>query len=234
MASTFGITEAELKKYIRAKMDGKDVPSPLSKLPPNIKVEEPKIPTKEELQQAINQKIPSQKEIEGMAEQAISGKIPQIPNIWFTPPTLTFNTKKIILLDPFINLAKVHLLGTSGTMMVMAQYPPPAPPAPAIIPWQGYMVRNGPPIPPIVPPFKIPKGMPDDEKNNVTPEAEALAAQEAEKQAAQILTSLNQPVIVYGQPKTTPPKTENTLTITGGQTITDKTLTQNNINKNKC
>jgi hypothetical protein len=46
----------------------------------------------------------------------------------------------MVFLNPFINLAKVHLLGTSGTMMVMAQYPPPAPPAPAILMWSGYNV----------------------------------------------------------------------------------------------
>jgi hypothetical protein len=44
------------------------------------------------------------------------------------------------MLDPFVNVAKVHLMGTAGTMNVMAQYPPPAPPAPAIISWSGYNV----------------------------------------------------------------------------------------------
>jgi len=31
-------------------------------------------------------------------------------------------------------------MGVSGTMSVIAQYPPPAPPAPAIITWSGYRV----------------------------------------------------------------------------------------------
>jgi hypothetical protein len=34
----------------------------------------------------------------------------------------------------------LHLLGTSGTMSVLAQYPPPAPPAPAILSWSGYTI----------------------------------------------------------------------------------------------
>jgi hypothetical protein len=44
------------------------------------------------------------------------------------------------MLDPFVNLAKFHLMGTSGNMSVLAQYTPPAPPAPAILNWTGYKV----------------------------------------------------------------------------------------------
>ena len=61
-------------------------------------------------------------------------------DIFFIPPTLVLTPPTNIMLDPFVNLAKVHLMGTSGTMMVMAQYPPPAPPAPAILAWSGYNV----------------------------------------------------------------------------------------------
>jgi hypothetical protein len=88
----------------------------------------------------IKQKIPTKEELEAMAYDMIKGLIPNIPNIWFIPPTLIFSDQTIIFLNPFVNLAKFHLMGVSGTMMVMAQYPPPAPPAPAILNWNGYKV----------------------------------------------------------------------------------------------
>jgi len=88
----------------------------------------------------IKEKIPTKEELIAMAYELIRSKIPEIPNIWFVPPTLVFSPPTNILLDPFVTLAKFHLIGTSGTMSVMAQYPPPAPPAPAIINWTGYRV----------------------------------------------------------------------------------------------
>jgi hypothetical protein len=75
-----------------------------------------------------------------MAFDLIKGLIPNIPLIWFVPPTLVFTPQTILFLNPFINLAKFHLTGVSGTMMVLAQYPPPAPPAPAMLNWTGYKV----------------------------------------------------------------------------------------------
>ena len=100
----------------------------------------PKIPTKEELKKQIEDALPTKEELASMAFDMIKDKIPNIPNIWFIPPTLVLTPPTNIMLDPFVNLAKVHLMGTSGTMNVMAQYPPPAPPAPAIIAWSGYNV----------------------------------------------------------------------------------------------
>lgn len=100
----------------------------------------PKIPTKEELKQFVEQQLPTEPEILSMAEDAILGKIPKIPNVHFVPPAKVFTPPTNILIDPFVNVAKVHLLGTGGTMMVMAQYPPPAPPAPAVLQWSGYSV----------------------------------------------------------------------------------------------
>lgn len=45
-------------------------------------------------------------------------------------------------LNSFINSAKIHLTTVSGNYMVMAQYPPPAPPAPGIVSWKGYQVPD--------------------------------------------------------------------------------------------
>ena len=102
----------------------------------------PKIPTKEELQKMVEEKIPTKEELEAMAFDLIRDKIPDIPYINFIPPTIVFNFSSIILINPFINAAKQHLIGVGGTMMVMAQYPPPAPPAPALLQWNGYRVMG--------------------------------------------------------------------------------------------
>jgi len=100
----------------------------------------PKLPTKEELKKQIENTLPTKEKLLAMAFDVIKDKIPDIPNIWFVPPSFEFKPASMVFLNPFVNLAKVHLLGTSGTMMVMAQYPPPAPPAPAILMWSGYNV----------------------------------------------------------------------------------------------
>jgi predicted secreted protein len=75
-----------------------------------------------------------------MAYDIIKDKIPNIPNIFFIPPTIKFSFQTNIMINPFVNVAKVHLMGSSGIMSVVAQYPPPAPPAPAILNWNGYNV----------------------------------------------------------------------------------------------
>jgi hypothetical protein len=127
-------TKAELKKFVKDTIDG---------LIPDIQlsgISIPHIPTKEEFKKMINDKIPTKEEILAMALDAINGLIPNIPNIWFIPPTILFTEPTNIFLNPFVNLAKFHLMGTSGTMMVIAQYPPPAPPAPAILNWSGYTI----------------------------------------------------------------------------------------------
>lgn len=43
-------------------------------------------------------------------------------------------------LNAFINSAKTHLTTVSGLFNVIAQYPPPAPPAPGVVQWSGYKV----------------------------------------------------------------------------------------------
>ena len=45
-------------------------------------------------------------------------------------------------LNSFINSAKIHLTTVSGIYSVIAQYPPPAPPAPGIVNWTGYKVPD--------------------------------------------------------------------------------------------
>jgi transcriptional regulator of met regulon len=100
----------------------------------------PKLPTKEELKKQIEDGLPTKEELMDMAFDAIKGLIPNIPTVWFVPPTILLTAPTNILLDPFVNLAKIHLLGVGGVMTVLAQYPPPAPPAPAIINWSGYKI----------------------------------------------------------------------------------------------
>ena len=68
------------------------------------------------------------------------------PGVW-TPvssPVLPTNSYEAWL-DSFILTAQTHLLSITGIIVVTAQYPPPAPPAPSVIPWTGYFVE--PPIP---------------------------------------------------------------------------------------
>jgi hypothetical protein len=100
----------------------------------------PKIPTKEELKKQVEDALPTKEQLASMAFDMIKDKIPNIPNIFYTPPSFKFKPSSMILIDPFVNLAKVHLMGTGGSMNIIAQYPPPAPPAPAILVWSGYNV----------------------------------------------------------------------------------------------
>jgi hypothetical protein len=131
----------EIKKFVKDTIDG---------IKPDIElpgIDLPDIPTKEELKKQVETKKPTKEEIKAMAEDKIKGLIPDPPFISFTPPSYVFSTKTNVLLDPFLQLAQVHLMGVGGTMMVTSQYPPPAPPAPAIITYTGYQVKNGPPVP---------------------------------------------------------------------------------------
>ena len=127
-------TKAQIKKFVKDTIDGVVPDIEL----PGISI--PKIPTKPELKKMIKDKIPTKEQIKAMAYDLIKDKIPKIPNIWFIPPTLVFSYPTNIMIEPFIQLANFHLMGTSGTMSIMAQYPPPAPPAPAILNWTGYRV----------------------------------------------------------------------------------------------
>ncbi len=61
------------------------------------------------------------------------------PGVW-TPIPVPSNNNPSVFLDAFINAAKIHLSTVSGLYIVLAQYPPPAPPAPGVIPWSGYIV----------------------------------------------------------------------------------------------
>ena len=127
-------TKKEIKKFVKDTIDG---------IVPDIEltgIAIPKIPTRKELKEMIKDKIPTKEQLKDMAYDLIKDKIPEIPNIWFIPPTFIFSYPTNILLEPFVNVAKFHLMGVSGTMMVIAQYPPPAPPNKAIINWTGYRV----------------------------------------------------------------------------------------------
>lgn len=127
-------TSEEIIKYVKDTING---------VIPSIQlsgIDIPTIPTRAELEKKIEDKIPSKEEIEGMAFDAINGLIPNIPNIWFIPPTLSFSISTNTMIGPFVNVAKLHLLGTGGTMSIMAQYPPPTPPAPAVLQWSSYSI----------------------------------------------------------------------------------------------
>lgn len=123
----------------------------------DIPIEIPNIPTKEELQQQIDAKTPTKEEIKAMAYDKIKGLIPDPPFINFILPNLMWSTKTNIMIDPFIMLAQIHLLGVSGNMSVTAQYPYPAPPAPAVLNWSAYNVTTGPPVPDFPSTIKIPE-----------------------------------------------------------------------------
>lgn len=77
------------------------------------------------------------------------------PGIW--TPLPIFNTQD----DPnawllnFIASANLHLLTVGGIMSSNVTYPPPAPPAPGILPWIGYFVKPIPPVPPLPFSFKL-------------------------------------------------------------------------------
>lgn len=144
-------TKKEIKKFVKDTINGVIPDIEL----PGITI--PKLPTKEELLQQIDAKTPTEEEIRAMAYDKIKGLIPNIPFFNIVPPNIKWSTKTNVLIDPFISMAQLHLMGTSGNMMVMAQYPPPAPPAPAIINWSGYQVQNGPPVPDFPATVKIPE-----------------------------------------------------------------------------
>ena len=127
-------TPPQIKKFIKDTIDGAVPDIEL----PGISI--PKIPTKEELQKMIDDATPTKEELLAMAYDLIKDKIPQIPNIFFIPPTIQFSFQTNVMINPFVNVAKTHLMGASGIMSVMSQYPPPAPPAPAILNWNGYKI----------------------------------------------------------------------------------------------
>ena len=52
------------------------------------------------------------------------------------------NVNSEIFLNAFIQSAKIHLTTIKGTHFCISQYPPPAPPAPAVLPFVGYYVSE--------------------------------------------------------------------------------------------
>ncbi len=127
-------TPQQIKKFVKDTIDGNKTDIELTG------VSIPKIPTKKELKDMVDEKVPTKEELKDMANDMIKDKIPQIPNVYFTPPTTEFSFQTNIMINPFVNVAKTHLMGANGIMSVIAQYPPPAPPAPAILNWNGYKI----------------------------------------------------------------------------------------------
>lgn len=159
-------TKAEIKQFVKDTINGE-----ISKIKlPGISI--PKIPKKDEIKQMVKDsingmipdipgiklpKVPTLSQIEAMIFDMTLKLMPTIPNIFFIPPSLVISASTNILVEPFISLAQFHLMGTGGTFAVMSQYPPPLPPAPAFIQWNGYSVLDGPSIPLPTYTMKIPQ-----------------------------------------------------------------------------
>jgi hypothetical protein len=62
------------------------------------------------------------------------------PGVWTPIPIPAMGTVQPWLLS-FIASASLHLLTVSGIITCISQYPPPAPPAPGILPYFGYFVK---------------------------------------------------------------------------------------------
>ena len=62
------------------------------------------------------------------------------PGIWTPISVPPINSVSPWLLN-FIISASVHLLTVGGIITCICQYPPPAPPAPGILPWVGYFIK---------------------------------------------------------------------------------------------
>ena len=69
------------------------------------------------------------------------------PGIWKPITVPPVNSVSPFLLN-FILSASLHLLTVGGIFTCLSQYPPPAPPAPGVLPWVGYFVKpfSGTPI----------------------------------------------------------------------------------------
>lgn len=166
-------TKAQIKKYVKDTVNGLIPELSL----PGIDI--PKIPTKEELEKMVKDiidgfipplpniqlpKIPTKDEIKVMVYEMIKDKIPEIPNFNITLPTLFIKPSSVVWINPFVNFCKTHMLTVGGIINVLAQYPPPATPAPAFIKWDGYRIPDGPPVPniPIRPSFPSNIPLPED------------------------------------------------------------------------
>jgi hypothetical protein len=63
------------------------------------------------------------------------------PGVW-TPIPVPPSPSSEPFINSFITSAKIHLTTVSGMYSVIAQYPPPAPPAPGVVMWSGYFVSD--------------------------------------------------------------------------------------------
>jgi hypothetical protein len=136
-------TKAQIKKYVKDTFDG---------IIPDLQLPGITIP-----------KIPTKEEIEKIVTDIIAG---YIPNFNIVLPSLYFKPSSNILINPLVNYCKTQMLTTGGIINVLAQYPPPIIPGPAIIKWDGYRVPDGPPVPdvPIPPAFPSNIPLPDTSK----------------------------------------------------------------------
>lgn len=62
------------------------------------------------------------------------------PGVWTPLPIPAVGSIDPFLLS-FIASASLHLLFVGGIITCNCQYPPPAPPAPGVLPWAGYIVK---------------------------------------------------------------------------------------------
>lgn len=65
------------------------------------------------------------------------------PGVWPKGFFVAPNDDVSVFVNSFISAAKLHLTTISGQCTTISQYPPPAPPGPAVLPWAGYSVKTG-------------------------------------------------------------------------------------------
>jgi len=76
-----------------------------------------------------------------IANISVTSAIVLNPGTWTSFP-VPANNNSMVFLNAFISSAKLHLTTISGMHFMISQYPPPAPPAPSILPWSGYNVMD--------------------------------------------------------------------------------------------
>jgi hypothetical protein len=116
------------------------------------------IPTKEELEQIKEKSKIEKEELKKQAKELVKGLVPKIPYIEFTKPSVSFiNVNKIVWGGPFVRAANEYMQNVEGTVQVLAQCGgPTSPPTPMILRLKGYIIKKGPPVPPILSGVKIP------------------------------------------------------------------------------
>ena len=78
-------TKEQVVKYVKDTAEGLIPVIDLS-----LYISIPKIPNIREIKKQIEEQIPTEQELKDLAEQIILDRLPNIPNIWFIPPSFVF------------------------------------------------------------------------------------------------------------------------------------------------